>query len=270
MKGTLSKRLLHKQAKRLGHADIAARLAADPNYANKLARVPDNRISHLRTQKRLEKKSPYEHPIFIEVIASCFFRGPDSIASKWASMFSSSHPDLPDELEVPPPMVALVATAVHNALSEWRTGVHRSIPFHGAVHEEQYRGHLDILEGIKSRSLRAYHAMMHRLYTAASSSSGTTADASESNPNSTIEMIEILPLAPGMNHDDTRMLSHADAPPVPLMPSSPAPASIAPPAPCNCSVTRPFAFIQALPYNNRVSFHLQPHRRPMLLLRLLV
>ncbi|KAL7282533.1 hypothetical protein ACG7TL_004004 [Trametes sanguinea] len=229
MKGTLSKRLLRKEAKKLGHTDIAARLAADPDYVNKLARVPDNRISHLRTQvkkacavqvvsqyglrpgdggrvqrwldrrfyifpgdvdKRLEKNLPYEHPIFIEVIASCFFRGPDSIATKWASMFRSSHPDLPDELEVPQAMVALVATAVHNALSEWRTGTHRAIQFHGAVHEEQYRGHIDILEGIKGRSLRTYHAMMHRLYTAASSSTGIKIDASESNPDATIEMIE--------------------------------------------------------------------------------
>ncbi|KAL7283730.1 hypothetical protein ACG7TL_003167 [Trametes sanguinea] len=208
MRGTLSKELLWKQAKKLGYQEIAGRLAADPDYANKLARVPDNRISHLRSQemvaeynvgliaastyflKRLEKNLPYEHPIFIEVIALCFFRGPDSIASKWARKFKSSYPDCPDELEVSRAMVALVATAVHNALMEWRSGAYRAIAFHGAVFEEQYRSHLDILDGIKARSLRTYHNMMHRLYLAASSSTESTINASENDPAATINAID--------------------------------------------------------------------------------
>ncbi|KAJ3017244.1 hypothetical protein NUW54_g632 [Trametes sanguinea] len=235
MKGTLSKKLLRKQAKKLGYDDIAGRLAADADYANKLARVPDNRISHLRTQvkkacasqvvsqyglrpgdggrvqrwldrrfyifpgdvdKRLEKNLPYEHPIFVEVIASCFFRGSDSIASKWASRFKSSDPGRPDEVEVPQAMVALVATAVHNALMEWRSGAYRALAFHGAVFEEQYRSHLEILEGIKARSLRTYHAMMHRLFTAAWSSTDSTVRASENDPDATINVIDFDDAAP--------------------------------------------------------------------------
>lgn len=63
-------------------------------------------------QKRLQRDRPYEHPMIIEVISQFFFRGPKAVVHRFKDKFTSSSHDAPEELEVPKPMLALVATAV--------------------------------------------------------------------------------------------------------------------------------------------------------------
>ncbi|EJF55361.1 hypothetical protein DICSQDRAFT_176032 [Dichomitus squalens LYAD-421 SS1] len=72
------------------------------------------------------------------------------------------------EKEMPMAMVALVGAAIHAALSEWKTGVHKPKPFSADAVADAYNEHIILLTGIKNKNLRAYHAMMHRLYREAS------------------------------------------------------------------------------------------------------
>ena len=53
---------------------------------------------------------------------------------------------------------------IHAALSEWRTGVHKPMAFSADSFADAYNEHITLLTGIKNKNVRAYHAMMHRLY----------------------------------------------------------------------------------------------------------
>ena len=50
--------------------------------------------------------------MIIEVISQFFFHGPKAVVHRFKDKFTSSSRDAPEELEVPKPMLALVATAV--------------------------------------------------------------------------------------------------------------------------------------------------------------
>lgn len=66
---------------------------------------------------RVDKNYPYRHKIIEQVIKSMFFTPRKAAADAHHSRFVSSlpnHPVAKNELEVPQPMVALVATAVRD------------------------------------------------------------------------------------------------------------------------------------------------------------
>ena len=60
-----------------------------------------------------------------------------------------------------------VNTQLHASLSEWRTGVHKKGTFSADAFLDAYTEHVTLLTGIKTQNPRAYHTMMHRLYTEA-------------------------------------------------------------------------------------------------------
>ena len=83
-------------------------------------------------------------------------------------------------VEVPVPMVALVATAVsvlisfewchsdmyqlYAAMDEWHTGVHQSLDFSTDRYMDIYQGHIDSLNYIHERRSGAFHLMMGSIY----------------------------------------------------------------------------------------------------------
>ncbi|KAI0756057.1 hypothetical protein C8Q80DRAFT_1078133, partial [Daedaleopsis nitida] len=72
------------------------------------------------------------------------------------------------EKEVPLAMLALVATAIHASLTEWKSGAHKTIPFSADTYLDVYNEHVITLNGIKDGNVRGYHMMMHNLYKGAS------------------------------------------------------------------------------------------------------
>ncbi|KAI0765858.1 hypothetical protein BD413DRAFT_718059 [Trametes elegans] len=111
---------------------------------------------------------PYQHSSVSSIIRATFFNGPLSFAARNVDQFTSVLPARADQKELPIAMLALVGAAMHASLTEWRTGVHKPAAFTGDTYVDAYNEHVLLLEGIKQKSPRAFHTMMHRLYQQAS------------------------------------------------------------------------------------------------------
>ncbi|TBU22113.1 hypothetical protein BD311DRAFT_676836 [Dichomitus squalens] len=110
---------------------------------------------------------PYLNDCVVAVLRAAFFTGPHSIVNAAPAIFTSTLPQRQDECEVPMVMVALVGTAIHAALSDWKSGLNKSQRFSTDAYLDVYNEHIVLLKGIKSENARGYHIMMHRLFTRA-------------------------------------------------------------------------------------------------------
>ncbi|KAI0821717.1 hypothetical protein BC628DRAFT_1393213 [Trametes gibbosa] len=115
-----------------------------------------------RTNGSWEK--PYGHPLILCMIQQAFFNGDGSHAARFPDMFKSTLIGRPDELELPMAMVALVCTAIHAGLLQWRTGKHTKIEFTGNAFIDKYREHITFMHHTQDKNPRGYHATMHKLY----------------------------------------------------------------------------------------------------------
>ncbi|KAF8985380.1 hypothetical protein BDQ17DRAFT_1436657 [Cyathus striatus] len=70
----------------------------------------------------------------------------------------------PEELEVTISMVAMIATAIHSALSDWQSGEKRTSEFNADMLEDIYIGHVTSLKKIHDMSLTKYHVMIHKIF----------------------------------------------------------------------------------------------------------
>ncbi|KAL0955350.1 hypothetical protein HGRIS_001599 [Hohenbuehelia grisea] len=117
----------------------------------------------------IKRNKPFKHPCIIKVITKTFFEGGrgghSSLADKHSKQFSSIFEEGPkmDELELPIPIVALAATAVHCALLEWQTGEHNKLTFHGDTYQPIYERHVKVLEDVRNERGK-YHRLMADLY----------------------------------------------------------------------------------------------------------
>ncbi|KAI0690833.1 hypothetical protein BC835DRAFT_1433959 [Cytidiella melzeri] len=129
----------------------------------------------------MKRNKPFKHPCIIKVITKSFFEsgrgGRSSLADKHSKLFSSSCEEGPkrDELELPIPIVALAATAVHCALLEWKTGEHSKLSFHGDTYQPVYERHVKVLEDIRNDHAK-YHRMMADLYKTVSRGKNTAGE----------------------------------------------------------------------------------------------
>ncbi|KAI1786026.1 hypothetical protein LXA43DRAFT_836220, partial [Ganoderma leucocontextum] len=69
-----------------------------------------------------------------------------------------------EETEIPMVMAALVATAIHAAILEWRLGFHKPASFSADAFANIYNEHMIILKTAKDKNPRGIHTLMHRLY----------------------------------------------------------------------------------------------------------
>ncbi|RPD62620.1 hypothetical protein L227DRAFT_561968 [Lentinus tigrinus ALCF2SS1-6] len=120
---------------------------------------------------------PYGHAVYPAMLRVSFFTGTAAIGTQYPDLFNSSLDNRAEEKEISIPMLALVGTAIHAALTEWKTGTHYSIPFAADAYLDVYNEHRLVLSGIKAKNPRAFHSLMHRLYREAS---GVTPAASTS------------------------------------------------------------------------------------------
>ncbi|KAI0702729.1 hypothetical protein C8Q76DRAFT_632476, partial [Earliella scabrosa] len=109
----------------------------------------------------------FNHDIFASIVKQCFFTGPHSLGVCFPDRFTSSLALHPDQKEIPIPMLALIGAAVHASLTEWKAGVHKSIPFSADSYLDAYNEHTLLLDGIKANKLHAFHKLMHQLYLSA-------------------------------------------------------------------------------------------------------
>ncbi|KAI0685648.1 hypothetical protein BC835DRAFT_1421041 [Cytidiella melzeri] len=117
----------------------------------------------------MRRNKPFKHRCILRVITKSFFEGGrgehSSLAEKHSKRFSSTFKEgtKKDELELPIPIVALAATAVHCALLEWKSGEHIKHPFHGDTYQPIYEHHVKVLEDIRNEGGK-YHRLMADLY----------------------------------------------------------------------------------------------------------
>ncbi|PPQ63321.1 hypothetical protein CVT24_006766 [Panaeolus cyanescens] len=98
------------------------------------------------------------------VISSSVFRSKRHWGHRHKGSFVSSHRDYPNEPELPIPMVAIAATAIHAVINGWTDGKPTSDRFVGDTYRDTYLGHVASLEDIKERAPNSFHYIMSTLY----------------------------------------------------------------------------------------------------------
>ncbi|KAI0373818.1 hypothetical protein BV20DRAFT_677628 [Pilatotrama ljubarskyi] len=143
------------------------------------------------SQAAIPWNKPYQHPGVFSTLRACFFNGTSSFAAKHVSEFVSTFTSRPDEKEVPLVMLALVGTAIHASLSEWKSGIQKPAAFSGDAFLDAYNEHILLLRGIKEKNPRAYHVMMHKLYQRASGVVSDQVGASHGSAGSALAQVNI-------------------------------------------------------------------------------
>ncbi|KAI0316530.1 hypothetical protein OF83DRAFT_1126311 [Amylostereum chailletii] len=128
----------------------------------KYAYAPADELPSPSEVVAVDELHPYGHKIFPDMVRDLFIK---------TNMFDetcyvSTDKEHPDEREVPPCMVALIATGVHCGLSEWQSGSsHRGVVnFSANVHHKVFDQHLKSLEHIKASNPVGYHSLMSGIY----------------------------------------------------------------------------------------------------------
>ncbi|KAF5384126.1 hypothetical protein D9615_003229 [Tricholomella constricta] len=96
------------------------------------------------------------------------------------------------ELEIPAPMLCMVATArtqTYAAIEDWGSGYLKRSEFNSDAYEDVYRGHKLFLENILTNKRRAYHRLMADLYQeAAQSNAGHSATVIANNSMAILDL----------------------------------------------------------------------------------
>ncbi|KAH9952290.1 hypothetical protein BGW80DRAFT_1260950 [Lactifluus volemus] len=113
---------------------------------------------------------PYRNPLIIRVIRDMYFvGGRGSFSTTLSSRFATfEDSDGSIHLEVPKPMVALVATAYYAALADWRSGSSKPCEFTANAYHDVYLGHISTLQHIENTRSQGFHRMMADIYERAS------------------------------------------------------------------------------------------------------
>ncbi|KAI0279326.1 hypothetical protein BC826DRAFT_1192071 [Russula brevipes] len=117
-----------------------------------------------------EMKQPYRNEWIILAIQQHFFSGGSvSFANEFKHIFPTSKDRNGVTVrEVPVAMVALVATAVHATLHEWRSGERRAVKFSANTFLDPYHGHVGSFNHIQEECNHTFHAIMADIYSRAS------------------------------------------------------------------------------------------------------
>ncbi|KIJ65792.1 hypothetical protein HYDPIDRAFT_109806 [Hydnomerulius pinastri MD-312] len=193
---------------------VRARLAQDTQYVRALSSVPSGRISKARTAVKvvaqrhvasvyqLEKgcgaekidvllqkntfifpvdshgnpirSKPFQSPAIIRTIQDAFFHDDLSAGIRHASSFVSTSQSLPDELELPPSMVALATTAVRAVIMDFLSDA--AAEFNSTVFCGIYERLVEFINALHRGSNRKCHVLMALLYKLASGAKKKLAD----------------------------------------------------------------------------------------------
>ncbi|KAI1788559.1 hypothetical protein LXA43DRAFT_872610, partial [Ganoderma leucocontextum] len=202
--GDFAKSALINAAKSLKYNEVAKKLRTDVEYWRKLASIPaqcvrnlcgkakkaadplistvfnldDGDIDKVRwlhdelwyiyphdyEKDTVDGEKAYSQPVFYQVLRNAFFNKARSFGFAIVDRFESSHPEHPDEKEIPSALLALAATAVFASIEDHRMSRSEVGDFKGNVFLNAYRANMDILWEIKSDNIGAYHRLTHDLY----------------------------------------------------------------------------------------------------------
>ncbi|KAJ7789008.1 hypothetical protein B0H14DRAFT_3162291 [Mycena olivaceomarginata] len=157
-------RLLDKQRFIYPHkADVRLFLSfaglVDPPLTQKI----DPR-THEVTHGKPDKRRPYEHK-GVPAVASCFFKGPNSIAERVEAMFVRN---AAGNLEASQSMVALSCAGIFSTVDDYSTGEHKPTDFEGSRVQDVYEVHIMILQKLEAEHPEQYHTMMENIFNVAS------------------------------------------------------------------------------------------------------
>ncbi|KAH9074906.1 hypothetical protein EDB83DRAFT_2218790, partial [Lactarius deliciosus] len=118
----------------------------------------------------IDRSKPFAHPAVIAVLRELYFAysRSGSHANKYQNHFKSSLPETHPasvELEIPGPMLVLVATCIHSALDDFHSGTQRKVDFSADWYEDIYKTHMEFLSHTRKGSITKYHRLMASLYT---------------------------------------------------------------------------------------------------------
>ncbi|OJT12554.1 hypothetical protein TRAPUB_10898 [Trametes pubescens] len=219
---TAYKALLNAAAE-FGYGDIVKRLKKKDEYAAELCKIPSQRIPTFRGQvrklvegqpctafglrfgdkvkgdwlqeglryiypfdyetKTIKANQPYSPPVYLETLRVAFFKRSSSFGFNVSPHFTSSLLDKPDEKEMPAPLLALVATALHAAIEDCKHGYIQPHDFTANDYWNVYTDHIQHLSTIRSQGPAQYHVLMHGLWRQISSPMGPSGTAGAPRKN---------------------------------------------------------------------------------------
>ncbi|KAF8270614.1 hypothetical protein EI94DRAFT_1797987 [Lactarius quietus] len=112
---------------------------------------------------------PYQNKHIITVIQDMYFTGGSaSFAKKYNYLFMIFEGCEGEMIEVPVPMVVLVATVLYATIYEWRTGEQQVMEFLANMYLDVYNGHVNTLNHMRDKHPGAFHLLMADIHVRAS------------------------------------------------------------------------------------------------------
>ncbi|KAJ7803880.1 hypothetical protein B0H14DRAFT_3154279 [Mycena olivaceomarginata] len=109
--------------------------------------------THEVTHGKPDKRRPYEHK-GVPAVASCFFKGPNSIAERVEAMFVRN---AAGNLETSQSMVTLSCAGIFSTVDDYSTGEHKPTDFEGSRVQDVYEVHIMILQKLEAEHPEQYH-----------------------------------------------------------------------------------------------------------------
>ncbi|PIL24484.1 hypothetical protein GSI_14239 [Ganoderma sinense ZZ0214-1] len=119
---------------------------------------------HDYKNRTVNGKEGFKPPIFENMLIASFFSRRQSYGHRISKHFKSSHPDKPDEKEIPAPMLALVSTAIFAAIDDFKHAHYDAAKFEVNLNLHVYRRNMAFLDHIKDKNIDAFHTLMHGLF----------------------------------------------------------------------------------------------------------
>ncbi|KAJ7058989.1 hypothetical protein C8F01DRAFT_1255404 [Mycena amicta] len=160
-----------------GQYDISHHMAATAQEHLKgvmyiFAKTPDtiDRMTGTIIPGKADPKKSYEHPALVQVIATACFKRGKLGQVPIGEQIMQRLPTHDGQIEVPAPMLAIAATAIHSSIDDWKTGAHVASNFDSGRFVDAYNTHLNLLDEIHVKNPVRYHNTMAAIFRAASGS----------------------------------------------------------------------------------------------------
>ncbi|GBE80435.1 hypothetical protein SCP_0301500 [Sparassis crispa] len=120
-------------------------------------------------EKAFDRSKPFQNDVIIDIIRAAYFTTGQytNLGLEFPEKFRSSLTTLQDELEVPPSMAALAATAAEAVIQDFNLKQIKGMDFVSKALDNTYKDHMYLLVEMRRRKPRSYHKLMHHLFVAA-------------------------------------------------------------------------------------------------------
>ncbi|KAK7467676.1 hypothetical protein VKT23_004729 [Stygiomarasmius scandens] len=123
-----------------------------------------------------DMRKPFQHPVYPRYLRTTMFGSNiysrQIISKNWQTIFRSSDPSKPHELEVTKGMLCMATAAICSILQRASSGRSSNFPSHD--HPSVWQGALRVLENLEKVNPPVYHILMHDLYVQSSGATGAS------------------------------------------------------------------------------------------------